>query len=173
MNAPGQHGIAADPRGLKHESAVGHVTGRAAYADETHPPQGMVSLWPVTSPHAHARILRIDASRALAHPGVVMVLTAKDVPGVNDTGPILHDEPLIPAERGVGRDRIPELAGSGLDLLVGIAEQDRQDLEDRVHQNTSVGVCTVFLRLAPNRSGEEVPPEQPLPKEKPQEPRVS
>ena len=98
MNAPQQHDIAADPRGLKHESAVGHVTGRAAYADETHPPQGMVSLWPVTSPHAHARILRLDATRALAHPGVVTVLTAKDVPGVNDTGTILRDEPLIPAD---------------------------------------------------------------------------
>ncbi len=32
-------------------------------------------------------------------PGVVRVLTAADVPGENDTGPILHDEPLIPADR--------------------------------------------------------------------------
>ena len=38
-----------------HESAVGHVTGRAVYADEQHPPQGLLSLYPVQAPHAHAR----------------------------------------------------------------------------------------------------------------------
>jgi xanthine dehydrogenase large subunit len=82
---------------LKHESAVGHVTGRAAYTDELHPPAGLVSLWPVQSPHAHARILEIDATDARKCPGVLAVLTAHDVPGENDTGPILHDEPLMPA----------------------------------------------------------------------------
>jgi xanthine dehydrogenase large subunit len=51
----------------------------------------------VQAPHAHARILDIDASRARALPGVLAVLTAHDIPGENDTGPILHDEPLIPA----------------------------------------------------------------------------
>jgi xanthine dehydrogenase large subunit len=82
---------------LRHESAVGHVTGRAVYTDEQHPPQGLASLWPVQAPHAHARILEIDAEAARAQPGVLAVLTAHDVPGENDTGPILHDEPLIPA----------------------------------------------------------------------------
>ena len=82
---------------LKHESAVGHVTGRAAYTDELHPPAGLVSLWPVQAPHAHARILEIDAGDARKCPGVLAVLTAHDIPGENDTGPILHDEPLIPA----------------------------------------------------------------------------
>jgi xanthine dehydrogenase large subunit len=82
---------------LKHESAVGHVTGRAVYTDEMHPPAGLLSLYPVQAPHAHARILEIDTRAALAQPGVHAVLTAHDVPGENDTGPILHDEPLIPA----------------------------------------------------------------------------
>jgi len=82
---------------LKHESAVGHVTGRAIYTDEQHEPVGMLSLWPVQAPHAHARIVSIDADAARAMPGVHAVLTARDVPGENDTGPIRHDEPLIPA----------------------------------------------------------------------------
>jgi xanthine dehydrogenase large subunit len=82
---------------LRHESAAGHVSGRAVYTDEQHPPQGMLSLWPVQAPHAHARILEIDAAAARAQPGVYAVLTAHEVPGENDTGPILHDEPLIPA----------------------------------------------------------------------------
>jgi len=81
-----------------HESAVGHVTGRAVYADEQHPPQGLLSLYPVQAPHAHARILVIDTTTAAAMPGVVAVLTAADIPGVNNTGPIVHDEPVMPAD---------------------------------------------------------------------------
>ncbi|MGQ0798487.1 MAG: xanthine dehydrogenase molybdopterin binding subunit [Pseudomarimonas sp.] len=80
----------------RHESAVGHVTGRAVYTDEQRPPLGMLSVYPVQAPHAHARIVSIDATQARALPGVHAVLTAGDVPGENDTGPILHDEPLIP-----------------------------------------------------------------------------
>ncbi|HPA01896.1 MAG TPA: xanthine dehydrogenase molybdopterin binding subunit [Chiayiivirga sp.] len=87
---------AASP--LPHESAAGHVTGRALYADEQLPPQGLLSLWPVVSPHAHARILRIDARDAAALPGVEAVLTSADIPGENDSGAILHDEPVIAAD---------------------------------------------------------------------------
>jgi xanthine dehydrogenase large subunit len=83
---------------MKHESAVGHVTGRAVYTDEQREPVGMLRLYPVQAPFAHARIVAIDTSAALAMPGVRAVLTAGDVPGDNNTGTILHDEPLIPAE---------------------------------------------------------------------------
>lgn len=82
-----------------HESAEGHVSGRAIYTDEQHPPLDLLSLWPVQSPHAHAEIRRIDAGAASRMPGVVRVLTAADVPGENDTGAILHDEPLIASDR--------------------------------------------------------------------------
>ncbi len=86
------------PKITRHESAIGHVTGRARYTDELREPHGQQSLWPVQAPHAHARILSLDAGAALAMPGVLAVLTAADVPGENDTGPIIHDEPLIPAD---------------------------------------------------------------------------
>ncbi len=78
-----------------HESAIGHVSGRAIYTDEQHPPQGMLNVYPVQAPHAHARILALDASAALALRGVHAVITAVDIPGHNETGPIVHDEPLI------------------------------------------------------------------------------
>jgi xanthine dehydrogenase large subunit len=90
--------MSASSTSLRHESAVGHVTGRAIYTDEQRPPSGMLSVYPVQAPHAHARILGIDTAAALALPGVHAVLTAGDVPGENDTGPIFHDEPLIPPD---------------------------------------------------------------------------
>lgn len=59
--------------------APGHVTGKTAYfADRNFP--GMLHLKMVRSPHHHARIRSIDTSEAEKHPGVVRVLTAKDVP---------------------------------------------------------------------------------------------
>ncbi|HEY1847712.1 MAG TPA: xanthine dehydrogenase small subunit, partial [Opitutaceae bacterium] len=81
-------------RSLRHESAVGHVTGRAMYADDTALRRPMLDVWPVTAPHAKARILRRDASAARAMPGVVAVLMAEDIPGHNNVGPA-HDEPLF------------------------------------------------------------------------------
>ncbi|RKH03272.1 xanthine dehydrogenase molybdopterin binding subunit [Corallococcus carmarthensis] len=82
-------------RELRHESALGHVTGSAQYVDDLAQRRPMLTVWPVLSPHAHARILRRDASAALKVPGVVKVLLAEDIPGMNDTGPIRHDEPLL------------------------------------------------------------------------------
>jgi xanthine dehydrogenase molybdopterin binding subunit/xanthine dehydrogenase small subunit len=81
-------------RSLRHESAVGHVTGRALYADDTAQKRPMLDVWPVCAPHARALIRRRDASAALKMPGVVAVLMAEDIPGHNNVG-TMHDEPLF------------------------------------------------------------------------------
>ncbi|MGB0381282.1 MAG: xanthine dehydrogenase family protein molybdopterin-binding subunit, partial [Alphaproteobacteria bacterium] len=54
------------------------VTGRAAYAADTTMP-GMIWAKVLRSPYPHARILRIDTSKAEAHPGVKAVVTAQDI----------------------------------------------------------------------------------------------
>jgi xanthine dehydrogenase molybdenum-binding subunit len=55
------------------------ITGRAKYAEDFRAP-GMVFAKLLLSPMPHARVIRIDASRALAMPGVIDILTADDVP---------------------------------------------------------------------------------------------
>ena len=89
--------IAGQP--LPHESAEGHVTGSALYTDDlvTRFPR-LLHAWPVMAPHAHAKVLSLDASAALKHAGVVAVLTGEDVPGEGDSGSSRHDEPLFPTE---------------------------------------------------------------------------
>jgi xanthine dehydrogenase molybdopterin binding subunit/xanthine dehydrogenase small subunit len=82
-------------RGLPHESAVGHVTGRTMYVDDTASHRHMLEAWPVCAPHAHAKILRRDAAKARQAPGIHAVLLAEDIPGENNTGPVRHDEPLL------------------------------------------------------------------------------
>lgn len=80
-----------------HESAALHVTGAAMYTDDlaAHT-AGVLTAWPVQSTNAHAKVT-VDVSGAYEVPGVVRVLTADDVPGINDAG-IKHDEPLFPSE---------------------------------------------------------------------------
>jgi len=80
---------------LKHESAIGHVTGSAIYVDDQACRRAMLEMWPVLSSHAHAAITHIDTSAALALPGIAIVLTAADIPGENDVGAIRKDEPLL------------------------------------------------------------------------------
>ncbi|MEY2479742.1 MAG: xanthine dehydrogenase large subunit [Verrucomicrobiota bacterium] len=80
---------------LPHESGHKHVTGEAVYVDDAAAGQQMLEVWPVCSPHAHARILRRDATAARAMPGIAAVLLAEDVPGLNDVGAVRHDEILL------------------------------------------------------------------------------
>ncbi len=84
--------------GKSHESAVGHVTGKAIYTDDQRPPVGLLSVYPVLATYAHARIIKLDYAAALTVPGCITVITAADVPGENDTGTIIHDEILLPTE---------------------------------------------------------------------------
>jgi xanthine dehydrogenase molybdopterin binding subunit/xanthine dehydrogenase small subunit len=81
-----------------HESAHKHVSGRALYVDDEIPLREHLEVWPVCAPHAHAKILRRDASRARLMPGVKAVLLAEDIPGLNDVGTVRHDEPLLAAD---------------------------------------------------------------------------
>jgi xanthine dehydrogenase molybdopterin binding subunit/xanthine dehydrogenase small subunit len=98
-------------RSLRHESAVGHVTGRALYTDDTAQRRPMLEVWPVCSPHAHARITRRDATVARAMEGVVAVLMAEDIPGHNNVG-THHDEPLF-------ADDLVKYHGQVVALVVG------------------------------------------------------
>src|SRR5215470_17583806 len=83
---------------VRHESAVGHVTGAARYLDDLPTVPGTLEAALVLSVHAHARIRRIDLARALEAPGVVAAITAADIPGKNDIAPMRSDEPALAAD---------------------------------------------------------------------------
>ena len=78
-----------------HESAHLHVAGTAAYVDDLPELAGTLHAALGLSPVAHGRLRGIDRARLLAQPGVVAVLTAADIPGINDCGPIVHDDPIL------------------------------------------------------------------------------
>src|SRR5215470_16738470 len=70
-------------RPIRHDG-LDKVTGRARYGADVHLP-GMLHGKVLRSPHPHARILSIDASRALALPGVHAVVTGADLPEIADS----------------------------------------------------------------------------------------
>ncbi len=98
-----------------HESARGHVTGEALYTDDLlgRFPR-LLHAWPVCAPHAHARLLSLDARPALAAPGIVHVLTGADVPGEGNTGANRHDEPMFPTEVMHHRQAVAWVLGESL-----------------------------------------------------------
>lgn len=83
-----------------HDSAIKHVTGQADYTDDIAQPEGTLHAYLGVSDVAHATLKSLDLSDVRAMPGVVGVLTAKDVPGVNDISPTgLLDEPVFPTDK--------------------------------------------------------------------------
>lgn len=77
--------------------AIAKVTGRARYTDD-HTLPGMLHAVPVYSNLPRARLIRIDATKALASPGVRAVITAKDIPGNVRFGQIIRDYPTLADE---------------------------------------------------------------------------
>src|SRR5438309_9101139 len=69
-------------KSIKRREDPRFITGRGQYVDDLKI-QGMTYAAFVRSPHAHARIRKIDTAAATRHPGVVAVFTGKDMTGVN------------------------------------------------------------------------------------------
>src|SRR5262244_2428641 len=77
--------VAADRlfgKSIKRREDPRFITGKGRYVDDVKLP-GMTYAAFVRSPHAHAKIRKIDTAAALRHPGVVAIFTGKDMAGVN------------------------------------------------------------------------------------------
>ncbi|MEM5424179.1 xanthine dehydrogenase molybdopterin binding subunit [Paraburkholderia ferrariae] len=83
---------------LPHESADAHVSGEARYTDDIPELHGTVHAALGLARHAHARIVALDLDRVRSSPGVLAVLTAADIPGENDCGPVVHDDPVLASD---------------------------------------------------------------------------
>jgi CO/xanthine dehydrogenase Mo-binding subunit len=105
------------------------VTGRAIYAADVTPPG---TLWCriLRSPHAHARIVRVDTTRARRLPGVHAVLTGQDVQG-RFVGKAMRDMPLLCWDRVrfIG-DRVAAVAADTRDAADAALEAIEVEYEE-------------------------------------------
>ena len=83
---------------LAHDSADLHVAGEARYIDDLPEPPGTLFAAIGMSECPHGRIRSMNLEPVRRAPGVVAVVTAGDIPGANNIGPVFPDEPLFAAE---------------------------------------------------------------------------
>ena len=98
VNAAEQAALSAGARvGISrpHESAHLHVAGSADYIDDLPELAGTLHAALGLSPVARGTIRTIALDRIRTLPGVVAVLSAADIPGPNDCGSIIHDDPIL------------------------------------------------------------------------------
>lgn len=91
------------------------VTGRARYTDDL-PGANLLYARLLRSPHAHARIRNVDPAAALALPGVVAVITGRDLPLPYGILPISQDE------HGLAPDKVRFVG----DAIAAVAAEDEQ-----------------------------------------------
>uniref|UniRef100_A0A8B9RDK4 Xanthine dehydrogenase n=1 Tax=Astyanax mexicanus TaxID=7994 RepID=A0A8B9RDK4_ASTMX len=92
---PGQSADDVVGRPMMHLSALKQATGEAVYCDDIPHYENELYLALVTSTKAHAHIISIETAEAMAVPGVVAFISAKDIPGSNKTGPVVSDETVF------------------------------------------------------------------------------
>lgn len=75
--------------------AAGHVTGKSIYVDDIPVMEGMLFVKVFDSPVAHGKIKSLDFSEAEQLEGIVKIFSYKDIPGENQIGGIIPDEPFL------------------------------------------------------------------------------
>src|SRR5208283_5345821 len=111
------------------------VTWQTRFADDIFLPR-MAYCKLLRSPHPHARIRKIDTSRAAAHPGVYLVLSGKDLPIEYGILPVSQDEQSLCVEhvRHVGD---PVAAVVAREELTAFEALDLIDVEYEILQTIS------------------------------------
>lgn len=98
------------------------VSGAAQYTADIDLP-GMLHAKALRSPHPHARLVRIDVSRAAALPGVIAIVTRDDLEGLNPYyGAVVEDQPVLAMER-------VRCVG---DIVAAVAAEEREIAEEAV-----------------------------------------
>jgi len=91
-------------RAMRHDSAPKHVAGKASFIDDIREPEGLLHIAVGGAPVAAGQLLGVDLEKVRAAPGVVAVLTAKDLAEV---------APLSWMASTTARSRSPGSTGGG------------------------------------------------------------
>lgn len=105
---------------MKDYDIIHHVKGESKFIDDINVPDGTLYASVFYSPHAHGKIRSLDISCAAAIKGVKGIFTYKDIPGINQIGGIVPDEPLLAED---------EVHFIGMPVAIVVAETKFQSRE--------------------------------------------
>ena len=138
---------------MRHFDALLHVRGKSLFTADLPEPCGTLYARVFTSPCACGRIISLDTDSAEKEEGVVAVLTASDIPGENQIGSIIKDEPLFAEE---------EVHYIGQPIALVLAESPRSakkasssiriDLKEMPSVSDPREACQRGLLIAPPRT---------------------
>ncbi|MFQ5548329.1 MAG: xanthine dehydrogenase molybdopterin binding subunit [Woeseia sp.] len=127
---------------IPHESGRLHVSGEALYTDDMLEPRDMLHLAVGMSARSHAKIRNLDLGAVRQAPGVVDVMTADDIAGENNCGPVIADDPIFAPGlvQYVGQSVFAVAARTVEQARVAatLAKIDYQDLEPILDARTAV-----------------------------------
>ena len=108
------------------------ITGAGIYTDDLHLP-GMAYMALLRSPYGHARIISIDTSAAKAVPGVVTVLTGKELAGKVGNVPTawLLPDTKMPPHPPIASDEV-HFSGDAVALVVAESRDAARDALDKI-----------------------------------------
>ncbi len=78
-----------------HDSAQLHVTGEAVYVDDILLPENALQVYVQGSTIASGKLKKLDLKRVKKAKAAIAVIEAADIPGENNIGPVIHDEPVF------------------------------------------------------------------------------
>ena len=84
---------------MPHESAEKHVSGLAEYTDDIIEPNGTLHAAIGWSKIAKGRIIKLDLREVIKSEGVCGIITEKDIPGINDVGPVFKGDFIFTSKK--------------------------------------------------------------------------
>ncbi|MFN9112509.1 MAG: molybdopterin cofactor-binding domain-containing protein, partial [Bacteroidota bacterium] len=131
--------------------AHNHVQGKSIYLDDIQEMKGTLYALPFDSKVAHAKIKNIDLSQAMQRRGIVTILTAKDIPGENQIGGIIPDEPLF-------ADGEVHFRGQVIALIVATSEHHCRQAAKLIHVEYEELLVITDAREAQRQNQLIIPP---------------
>jgi xanthine dehydrogenase large subunit len=151
-----EHALSVVRKPLAHDSAPRHVAGSAQYIDDIPEPAGCLHIAIGGSPKAAGKLLSMELSAVESYPGVVAIITAKDVPGQNDISPVAGDEPAFadgdilfhqqPLFAVIAETRDAARRAARLAKIEIAAVQPLVSVDDAIAANTMVQPDYAFVR---------------------------
>jgi Xanthine dehydrogenase, molybdopterin-binding subunit B len=100
-----------------HESGIKHVSGKAFYTDDIPEPPGTLYGAIGWSKKANAIIKKINLDKVIKSEGVIAIVTADDIIGRNDVGPVYDGDPIFPKKKQSNYGQPPLRCGSNNDRI--------------------------------------------------------